>query len=118
MDGLISPSAAKDREALFLKTAELRGLVPTIIEKDFWVCWVLSRLFREEEHDELQNLCFKGGTTLSKIYNVIKRFSEDIDVRIEPPSVMGVKCGKNHTKNSVKLFHLNDLSATARKKAK
>jgi predicted nucleotidyltransferase component of viral defense system len=52
-----------------------------IIEKDFWVVWTLERLFSIEE---LKNhLTFKGGTSLSKVYGIIERFSEDIDVSIE-----------------------------------
>src|SRR3990167_7277699 len=52
-----------------------------IIEKDFWVVWTLERLF---SISEIKNhITFKGGTSLSKIYNVIQRFSEDIDVSIE-----------------------------------
>jgi len=48
-----------------------------------------------------QNLVFelKGGTSLSKGFRVIDRFSEDLDIRIEPPAHMDVKCGKNQTKS-------------------
>lgn len=42
----------------------------------------------------------KGGTSLSKGYNLISRFSEDIDIRIEPPQEMDVKTGPNHDKNT------------------
>jgi hypothetical protein len=52
-----------------------------IIEKDYWVVWILERLF---SLDKLKaHLTFKGGTSLSKIYGVIDRFSEDIDLSIE-----------------------------------
>lgn len=52
-----------------------------IVEKDFWVVWTLERLF---SIDELKShLTFKGGTSLSKVYGLIERFSEDIDVSIE-----------------------------------
>ncbi len=52
-----------------------------IIEKDYWVVWALERLF---SLPQLKNhLTFKGGTSLSKIFGVIERFSEDIDVSIE-----------------------------------
>jgi len=51
-----------------------------IMEKDFWVCWTLKRLF---SIPSLKNhLIFKGGTSLSKVFKVIERFSEDIDVSI------------------------------------
>ena len=48
-----------------------------MIEKDFWVCWTLSRLFSSPELKK--SLRFKGGTSLSKVYGVIDRFSEDLD---------------------------------------
>ncbi len=54
------------------------NLAPGIVEKDFWVVWVLSRLF---ESDLLADkILFKGGTSLSKVFGLIKRFSEDIDL--------------------------------------
>jgi hypothetical protein len=52
-----------------------------LIEKDFWVCWILKILFSLPEAGS--HLTFKGGTSLSKCYNVIKRFSEDVDISIE-----------------------------------
>ncbi|MEX1201413.1 MAG: nucleotidyl transferase AbiEii/AbiGii toxin family protein [Methylophaga sp.] len=55
--------------------------VPAIIEKDFWVVWVLDKLF---DHERLKSILqFKGGTSLSKVYNVIGRFSEDIDLILD-----------------------------------
>ncbi len=52
-----------------------------IIEKDFWVCWILKRLFGLD--DLKDHLIFKGGTSLSKAYGLIHRFSEDIDLSID-----------------------------------
>ena len=51
-----------------------------IIEKDFWVCWTLKRLFVMKSLDG--HLIFKGGTSLSKVFKVIERFSEDIDLSV------------------------------------
>lgn len=51
-----------------------------IIEKDFWVCWTLKRLFTMKSLDG--HLIFKGGTSLSKVFGVIERFSEDIDLSV------------------------------------
>lgn len=51
-----------------------------IIEKDFWVCFILNYLFNYFKYKD--QLCFKGGTSLSKVYNLINRFSEDIDVSL------------------------------------
>ncbi|HNB54531.1 MAG TPA: nucleotidyl transferase AbiEii/AbiGii toxin family protein, partial [Anaerolineales bacterium] len=52
-----------------------------IIEKDFWVCWTLDYLFQDSPWKD--QLAFKGGTSLSKSYNVIERFSEDIDLILD-----------------------------------
>jgi len=70
------------RNELFTLTAEKRGMGSTaIVEKDFWVCWTLKQLF---EHPELSKLLiFKGGTSLSKVYGLINRFSEDIDLVLD-----------------------------------
>jgi hypothetical protein len=54
---------------------------PGLVEKDFWVCWTLKRLFSVSEFES--RLLFKGGTTLSKIFGVIRRFSEDIDMAVD-----------------------------------
>src|SRR5207302_4046217 len=67
-----------DRMDLFLATARRRGLTAEIIEKDFWVCWTLKRLFTLP--DPPAGLLFKGGTSLSKVFGVIERFSEDVDL--------------------------------------
>ena len=72
---LLSP---EDRRALFTETAARMGLPPFHVEKDFWVCWVLEVFF----HDAAvgANLTFRGGTSLSKAWGMIERFSEDIDL--------------------------------------
>jgi len=51
------------------------------VEKDFWVCWTLRKLFALPECGN--HLTFKGGTSLSKCWNLIERFSEDIDIVID-----------------------------------
>ena len=73
--------SAEERNAYFAKASEITGLPIHIIEKDFWVCWILKKLFSLEGVKDY--LTFKGGTSLSKVYNLIKRFSEDIDVSVE-----------------------------------
>jgi hypothetical protein len=75
---------AAERIILFQETAQRRGLAPLIIEKDFWVCWTLKQLF---DLPAGQHLLFKGGTSLSKVFGVIKRFSEDIDLSISRESL-------------------------------
>ncbi|WP_438270337.1 nucleotidyl transferase AbiEii/AbiGii toxin family protein [Rhizobium mongolense] len=71
-----------DRAALFGETGTVRGVANTIIEKDFWVCWTLKRLFGLQEKDTA-TLVFKGGTSLSKAFGAIRRFSEDIDLSFD-----------------------------------
>ncbi|EFB40150.1 MULTISPECIES: nucleotidyl transferase AbiEii/AbiGii toxin family protein [Parachlamydia] len=73
---------SKDERALFFRTAtDIQNMPFEIIEKDYWVVWVLERLFSLEKIKPY--LTFKGGTSLSKIYGLIDRFSEDIDLSIE-----------------------------------
>lgn len=78
---------------LIIIIAEQRGIDPILVEKDYWIMhclWGLQTLGLRFE--------LKGGTSLSKGYGVIHRFSEDIDIRIEPPVGIHVKTGKNHDK--------------------
>lgn len=74
--------SVKDRAALFGETASKRGISDTVIEKDFWVCWTLKRLFGLANRDSA-SLVFKGGTSLSKGFGAIRRFSEDIDLSFD-----------------------------------
>src|SRR3954464_8018343 len=69
---------ASDRGDAIRTAAERRGLNAVIVEKDFWVCWALKRLFTLP--DPPAGLLFKGGTSLSKVFGVIERFSEDVDL--------------------------------------
>jgi Nucleotidyl transferase AbiEii toxin, Type IV TA system len=75
--------AASDRERsdLFLAAANRVGTTVQNIEKDFWVCWTLDALFNGLKPNG-PRLLFKGGTSLSKAYGLISRFSEDIDVTV------------------------------------
>ncbi len=52
-----------------------------MVEKDFWVCWTLEKMFESEKLHSM--LRFKGGTSLSKVYRLIQRFSEDIDLILD-----------------------------------
>lgn len=77
----IATLPAADRKDLFLEAAVRRGrLNGPIIEKDFWVCWTLKRMFSLP--DSPARVLFKGGTSLSKVFNVIERFSEDVDLSL------------------------------------
>lgn len=71
----------QDRSDLFRAAAEAKGVTVQIIEKDFWVCWALRQLSTVD--DLPAELLFKGGTSLSKVFGVIERMSEDIDLVID-----------------------------------
>lgn len=73
--------SAEIRAEFFTETAARMGVQPSIIEKDFWVCWTLKRVFTLEA--PIAGLIFKGGTSLSKAYGAIRRFSEDIDLSLD-----------------------------------
>jgi hypothetical protein len=70
-----------NRRDLFATTAVRLGTTVQNIEKDFWVCWTLDALFNGLEPGG-PRLLFKGGTSLSKGYGLIARFSEDIDITV------------------------------------
>lgn len=79
MDTYLTLSPEDQR--LYCEQAQTKLNLPApSIEKDFWVCWTLRELFRLHEWGE--QLSFKGGTSLSKAWKLIERFSEDIDVVI------------------------------------
>ncbi|MBP3809360.1 MAG: nucleotidyl transferase AbiEii/AbiGii toxin family protein [Clostridiales bacterium] len=71
----------KERGELFQATALKKGIRPEAIEKDFWVCYLIDHLFHDCEYKDA--FVFKGGTSLSKAYHLINRFSEDIDLILD-----------------------------------
>lgn len=73
--------------------AQKRAIDPSLVEKDYWIMQCLYGLQQLGMTFEL-----KGGTSLSKGYQIINRFSEDIDIRIEPPPGRDVKTGRNQDK--------------------
>jgi hypothetical protein len=77
----IMRASEDDRRALFLTTSRRLGTAVQNVEKDFWVSWTLDALFNGLPADA-PRLLFKGGTSLSKAYGLIDRFSEDIDVTV------------------------------------
>jgi Nucleotidyl transferase AbiEii toxin, Type IV TA system len=77
----IARMQGQKRAELFAETAARKGIADAIVEKDFWVCWILQQLF---SIDALSGrLLFKGGTSLSKVFHAINRFSEDIDLAVD-----------------------------------
>ena len=77
--------SAEDQAAIIREVAARRGISAVLVEKDFWVSWTLAALFVHPEFSK--QLVFKGGTSLSKVFGVIERFSEDIDLSISPDFV-------------------------------
>lgn len=77
----IAVMPADERAEVFAETANRKGLSEAIVEKDFWVCWMLKQLFSIDTFSG--RLLFKGGTSLSKIFHAINRFSEDIDLAVD-----------------------------------
>jgi predicted nucleotidyltransferase component of viral defense system len=75
----------KERRVYFEQAEAMRGLPAAALEKDFWVCWILRELFQLPGIGE--RLIFKGGTSLSKAWGLIERFSEDIDLVIDRESL-------------------------------
>jgi hypothetical protein len=73
--------------------ANEKGIEPGLIEKDYWIMHVLYGLRRQGFQFEL-----KGGTSLSKGYQLIHRFSEDIDLHIKPPKELGINENPKNTK--------------------
>lgn len=85
MDKIVNLSN-EDRLELFKITASKLGIPVVTVEKDFWVCWTLKRIFADAWL--CKYLRFRGGTSLSKGYDLIKRFSEDIDLTLDKDLVL------------------------------
>lgn len=77
----IAHADAGERRLAFEAAAVRIGTTPAVVEKDFWVCYTLEHLFH---HCDLSCfLTFKGGTSLSKAFHLIQRFSEDVDLILD-----------------------------------
>ncbi len=73
--------SSEERAELFQAAALEMGIQPMIVEKDFWVCFLLDYLFHDCTYKSAWT--FKGGTSLSKSYHLIERFSEDLDLILD-----------------------------------
>jgi hypothetical protein len=71
--------------ALLTQVAQATGVAPALVEKDYWITHALWGL-----HETGLDLWFKGGTSLSKGFGIIERFSEDLDLMVEPGRVDGL----------------------------
>jgi hypothetical protein len=81
----------KDFKLLLDIVSEEEGVLPGLVEKDYWIKHVLYSMTKLELEFEL-----KGGTSLSKAYKIINRFSEDIDIHIKPPASFGINENPNN----------------------
>ncbi len=77
----IARADADERRLIFETAAARLGITPAVIEKDFWVCYTLDHLFHRCSLSSV--LTFKGGTSLSKAFHLIQRFSEDVDLILD-----------------------------------
>jgi len=77
--------SASERSLLITEAAARLGLAELILEKDFWVGWLLGRMFAVP--GVAGQLLFKGGTSLSMVFGAVRRFSEDIDLAILPAAL-------------------------------
>ena len=71
---------AGDQKDILQTAAAGLGKSASVLEKDIWICWALQTLF---SLPDIHPMAFKGGTSLSKIYNIIDRFSEDVDITLD-----------------------------------
>ena len=79
----IALASSEERRILFFDASSRmpQNIPEAMVEKDFWVCYVLEHIFSDESLS--QKLRFKGGTSLSKAHAVIERFSEDVDLILD-----------------------------------
>ena len=101
--------AKTERSQAFRIASEKLGYPAYVIEKDFWVTYILNTLFNRINHQH--RILFKGGTSLSKCYKLIDRFSEDIDLSLhmsdlgfegdKAPHIVATKESKSAAKRAV-----------------
>ena len=92
-------AAPDDRRDVFLGAARRIGTPAQNVEKDFWVCWTLDALFNGLPAGH-PRLLFKGGTSLSKAYSLISRFSEDIDVTVFRDDIGQTGCFRRRARST------------------
>lgn len=100
---------ADEQKAVIETAAAKLGRSAQVIEKDLWVCWTLEKLFAIPDHHPM---AFKGGTSLSKAYGVINRFSEDIDITVDhqalDPGTDPFEDGLSNSKRKAIAEHLTE----------
>ncbi len=106
---------ANDRREIVQERANQMHVDFTIVEKDFWACWALKSVFALPSGNAA--MTFKGGTSLSKAYGLIARFSEDIDVVTDPGYFIAQgfddpeESGISKTKREERMRQLDDACA-------
>ena len=106
-------ASENERRAVFIEAAAGIGIRQDMIEKDFWVSWVLNRMFGDDELARI--FLFKGGTSLSKAFQCIRRFSEDIDLLLSLSEVSdpGESFDKERSRNAINTFKSKTGKRTA-----
>lgn len=102
------------KKAAYEQTSAAIKVPASYIEKDLWVCWVLKELFVDEEL--ASHLTFRGGTSLSKAFGLIARFSEDIDLSVSR-SWLGINA-ENAPENATNPSQLQRRQKELRKRAR
>jgi len=106
--------AVRDRRLACLKVTEQRRLQAASVDKDFWVCWALREI--SGLPDIGGRITFKGGTSLSKAWGLIERFSEDIDLVVDKDALgfAGNASPDQAPSNKQRKRRLDDLMAACR----
>ena len=104
----------KRQNGIISGNGNIHGMQPNVIEKDFWVCFMLDHLFHDCKYKNA--FVFKGGTSLSKSYHVIERFSEDIDLILDWRKIMNdeVNPWEERSKTKQDLFNKQINSEAAK----
>lgn len=98
--------SSEELELVIQNTSDKLSISKAIVEKDLWVCMILKYLFENFKYKDA--IVFKGGTSLSKVYKLIERFSEDIDLALDW-KVLGYKSEEPYEdRSNTKQLKFND----------
>ncbi|MBA3814637.1 MAG: nucleotidyl transferase AbiEii/AbiGii toxin family protein [Alphaproteobacteria bacterium] len=100
-----------EKNEIILRVSSHLKIAPVLVEKDFWVSWLLNKIFQQ---DFSKDITFKGGTSLSKCFGIISRFSEDLDLTINRDIFNGGQNNQELSRNALeKLIDSHDKLASA-----
>ena len=99
--------SGEEKREVFQAVSLSMGFRPDIVEKDFWVCFMLHHLFHDCKYKDA--FVFKGGTSLSKAYHVIERFSEDIDIILDWRKIVSTEENPWNDRSKTKQDQYNKL---------